>query len=237
MKAAFFDVDETLICLKSMVSFQENYYASPDVQERADKEPFPSFEDFMAYFRKLSATVPREDLNRAYYRAFAGRCVTLVTDRCQHWFRTRSQAPDGAFWYAAGVAELQRCQRAGYRIVLVSGSFEELLQPIADALGADAIIATHLLRENGVFTGEIAGTPCIGDGKAQRVDHYAAQQGIDLGQSLAVGDHHSDIPMLATTGRALYVPGNPELEDAARAANWQPLLTSVEGPQPCAVNL
>lgn len=237
MKAAFFDVDETLIRLKSMVSFQEYYFSQASAQNWLADEPFSTLEAFMAHFRELTETAPREELNRTYYRSFAKRPVDRVTKCCREWFQARLRDSAVPFWYEPGVEELRRCQRNGYRIVLVSGSFNELLAPIAADLDVDDVIATHIIREGNVFTGNIAGTPCIGEGKAARIQDYAWRHRIDLARSLAVGDHHSDIPMLESTGSACYVPGDTVLEKAAEASGWRPLGTTPNGQQPLSVNL
>lgn len=237
MKAAFFDVDETLIRLKSMVSFQQYYFSRASAQGWPMDEPFSTFEAFMAHFRQLSETVPRENLNRAYYQSFAGRPVDRITRCGQEWFQARLQDTAVPLWHEPGVAELRRCQRSGYRIVLVSGSFNELLAPIATDLKVDGVIATHIVREGNVFTGEITGTPCIGEGKAARIQDYALRHRIDLARSLAVGDHQSDIPMLESTGSACYVPGDTVLEKAAEASGWRPLSATSNGQQPLPVNL
>ena len=109
----------------------------------------------------------------------------------------------------------------GAKLVLVTGSFSELVEPIARELFAHHAITAPLERQGGVFTGRLLASPTIGPGKAQAVERYAREAGVPLARCFALGDDVSDIPFLELAGR-VGVPsdGDPELVASAKARGW-----------------
>jgi phosphoserine phosphatase len=96
----------------------------------------------------------------------------------------------------------------------VSGSFHELLRPLARDLRADHVIATQLLRDRqGRFTGEVV-EPMVGPAKARAVLVDAHKHGIALADSYAYGDHESDFDYLGLVGNPVLVQG--------AAMGWRP---------------
>ncbi|RDI68231.1 HAD superfamily hydrolase (TIGR01490 family) [Nocardia pseudobrasiliensis] len=88
--------------------------------------------------------------------------------------------------------------------MLVSGSFEPALRPIAELIGADDILCTRLEVDNGRYTGQVTST-MVGDDKSTALRRYAAHTGIDLAHCTAFGDHHSDTAMFDLVGHPVIV--------------------------------
>ncbi|GLQ30410.1 HAD family hydrolase [Litoribrevibacter albus] len=216
----FFDVDETLITVKSMLSFQSFYYQFLKDKGLEPEEGFIRFEDFKQSFELLSRTLPREEVNRAYYRSFEGRSVELVEAACEAWFEWAQTEYGNDLWQPDGMDLLRDYQQQGSRIFLVSGSFKELLAPLAQQLGVTGVIATELVRNGDNYTGDIIGQPCIGEGKASRIREYCEAREVSLSDCCAVGDHISDSAMLEVVGRGHVIAGNAELEALALERQW-----------------
>jgi HAD superfamily hydrolase (TIGR01490 family) len=212
--AAFFDVDETLIAVKSMFDFLD-FYLGNRVSEhdtgRASR---------VAAFRAAARDrrVPREEVNRVYYRIYAGERADTLAELGRTWFRTRRREP--GFVLAPVVAALVRHRLAGHRVVLVSGSMPACLDPLADALGADDVLCTRpVVDDAGLLTGGIVAS-LIGEGKRLAVRALAAERGLSLPLSFGYADHTSDLPMLTLLGHPVVVGAEPALVAHAERHGW-----------------
>jgi HAD superfamily hydrolase (TIGR01490 family) len=201
----FCDVDETLIRHKSMLDFLSYYFAEPHGVRST-----PVGDNCLAELITLQRqAAPRSELNRAYYRAYAGQAVTDVDEEAAHWYATRSSQPD--FFITSTWQALAQHRHAGAELVLVSGSFAALLAPLARAVSAAAVLCTHMLTQAGKYTGQID-QPMIGEQKAAAVRALLATRPlVDPARCWAYGDDASDIPMLACVGQPVAVGCNPEL--------------------------
>jgi phosphoserine phosphatase len=107
-------------------------------------------------------------------------------------------------------------RRAGAATALVSGGFAIFAERIAAELGFDHVVANHL----DLAAGRIAGTvrPPIVDGATKRrtLLDLAAEHGIPLSQTMAVGDGANDIPMLTAAGAGIAFHAKPAVAAQAR---------------------
>lgn len=213
-RIAFFDVDETLISVKSMFRFLRFFL-------HARGFPPDKYESIANELSQLAAAgVPREETNRQYYRTFASESVDSLRQLGEDWFR--SEMSSSSFFHAPVLAELQQHRQRGDLIVLVSGSFRPCLEPIAREVGADRIECTEPVVADGAYTGEVV-TPVIGKGKAEAVTRVMAEAGADPSSCTAYGDHISDLPMLTQVGVPVVVGEDPLLTAHATSAGWRRL--------------
>lgn len=209
--AAFFDVDETIIRGKSMFDFFAFYL-------RARGEGEETYRRLTGGLSALAAGgASREEVNRAYYRLYAGESRRTLELLGAHWFA--ESCGDSAFWLAATVEEHRRLRAQGTFTVLVSGSFFACLDPIAAFLGASDVLGAPLEIEDGRLTGEVT-RPMIGAGKAQAAREWLASRGLKADRCTAYGDHLSDMPLLELVGRPVVVGGHPELVQTAALRGW-----------------
>lgn len=119
--------------------------------------------------------------------------------------------------FMPGAATLIRTMAAhGAKCALVSGGFTCFADPIARRLGFDTVVANELVIEGGKLTGEIR-QPIVGaDGKAQALARLAAENGLDLAETLAVGDGANDLVMVRAAGLGVAFRAKPILAAAAR---------------------
>ncbi|MFF4957324.1 HAD family hydrolase [Streptomyces sp. NPDC001222] len=214
VRIAFFDVDETLIDVKSMFSFLEFHLADPD-RYRAAAD---------ALTRAARAGVPREETNRAYYRNYAGMERAAVAESGRRWFAGERRR--AGFFHREAVGELRRLQAEGHRVALVSGSFRACLDPIAEHLGADHVLCSEPEVVAGRYTGEVLST-VIGEGKAAAARALMDRSGARPEACVAYGDHASDLPLLACVGRAGVVGDDPVLVEHADRLGWTRLPSAV----------
>jgi HAD superfamily hydrolase (TIGR01490 family) len=112
---------------------------------------------------------------------------------------------------------------AGRDVVIVSSSGEEVVGPIGAMVGADHVIATRMVVEDGKYTGEIE-QYAYGPEKALAIVRLAEERGYDLAGSYAYSDSATDIPMLELVGHPFAVNADRALRKVANEREW-PLLT------------
>jgi phosphoserine phosphatase len=115
-----------------------------------------------------------------------------------------------------GVPELiAGVHAAGGRVAVVSGGFHEVLDPVAEALGLDYWRANRLEVVDGLLTGGLTGTVIDAEGKASTLREWAADFGVPLSQTVAVGDGANDLPMMAIAGLAVGFDAKAPVRDLA----------------------
>jgi HAD superfamily hydrolase (TIGR01490 family) len=208
---AFFDVDETLITSKSMLRLLGLHFEALG-RSQADCERA------LAGLRALSASgASRDDVQRAYFRLFAGHDASAVGQLGLRWFH--DELARGCLFHQPVLRVLRRHAVIGDLIILVSGSFGACLDPIARYLGADGVLCSRPAVRDGRYTGTIA-VPMVGSTKAAAVRAEAAARGIDLAASFAYGDHVSDLPVLSLVGNPVVVGDDRVLAAHAAEKGW-----------------
>jgi phosphoserine phosphatase len=115
----------------------------------------------------------------------------------------------------------------GFRCGIVSGGFTQLTDRLAADLGLDYAAANTLEIAGGKLTGRLAG-PVIGRaGKAVALRQFAAQAGVPLSQTVAVGDGANDLDMIAAAGLGIAFNAKQAVRDAADASVSVPYLDTV----------
>ena len=221
MRFAFFDVDGTLISVKSMFSFQEYYYSQWQRTVENDKFWSRNWDDFIQDMENLSELhAPREEINQRYYEYFEGRRPSDVRACAEAWFLDR-RTSGGDFYVSAMTKQLHLQRRRGLVPAFVSGSLPEILAPLSRELMVSHIIATNLeVSSQGFYTGAIIQPQTIGLGKAKAIGRFLAQRSADPAACHAYGDDISDVPMLDAVGHPHAVIGDPSLATHARERGW-----------------
>jgi phosphoserine phosphatase len=76
-------------------------------------------------------------------------------------------------------------------------------------------------RENGRYTGEVAGTPSFREGKVQRLLDWLQGTGAELAGSTFYSDSHNDIPLLERVDYPVAVDPDEHLRRHARDRGWR----------------
>ncbi|MGK5533022.1 HAD family hydrolase [Streptomyces sp. URMC 129] len=220
-RAAFFDVDETLLNVKSMFHFLRYWMARHG-------DDGSGHDAVMAEVRaQAESGVPRTEINRRYYRRFAGVDHGELTRAGRAWYAEYSAGRTAVVVSAWAAAS--RHKGAGDTVVLVSGSFRGLLEPMAEDLGADVILCSEpIVGPDGRLTGEIE-RPMIGENKAAAVRATMADLGLAPDDCTCYGDHSSDLDMLMAVGNPVVVGADPVLIGQAQSLDW-PVLPATPGP-------
>ena len=106
-------------------------------------------------------------------------------------------------------------QSAGGRVGVVSGGFHEVVDPIAERLGLNYWRANRLEVVDGHLTGSLTGPVIDAEAKASTLREWAADFGVPLSHTIAVGDGANDLPMMAITGLAVGFDAKAPVRDEA----------------------
>ena len=119
------------------------------------------------------------------------------------------------------LAELRRAKEQGYHTVLLSGTYETLMQHVGAIIGIDTAIGTALHYKNGTVDVERELDVVCGDDKAERLNAAFAGQSVDWAESIAYADSYSDLPVLRRVGHPVAVCPDPELAALLPQPGWR----------------
>ncbi len=122
---------------------------------------------------------------------------------------------------------LRTLHRLGYVPAVVSGGFVEVLAPLLAELHVDYLAANRLEIVDGKLTGRLAAPIVDRAGKARALERFAAEVGVPLAQTVAVGDGANDIDMISVAGLGIAFNAKPVVREHADAALSVPYLDAV----------
>jgi len=108
---------------------------------------------------------------------------------------------------------IDRLREAGHTVAIFTGGFERGVAHALDDAGTevDHIVANALPIEDGELTGEVTG-PLIEGTKDDQLEALAGDLGVDMDETVAVGDGANDLPMLEVAGLAVGFEPKPAVE-------------------------
>ncbi|MCZ7413545.1 MULTISPECIES: phosphoserine phosphatase SerB [unclassified Streptomyces] len=115
----------------------------------------------------------------------------------------------------------------GYQVGVVSGGFTQVTDALKDHLGLDFASANTLEIVDGKLTGRVTGEIVDRAGKARLLRRFAAEAGVPLAQTVAVGDGANDLDMLNAAGLGVAFNAKPMVREAAHTAVNVPFLDTV----------
>jgi HAD superfamily hydrolase (TIGR01490 family) len=119
-----------------------------------------------------------------------------------------------------------RHRASGHLLVLTTAASSFLTRPIAREFGFENLIATEPEIRGGRFTGRVAGTPNMREGKIARLEAWLAERDDTLAryrQSWFYSDSRNDIPLLSRVTHPVAVNPDPTLAALAREKGWPTL--------------
>ncbi|MFE1782971.1 phosphoserine phosphatase SerB [Streptomyces sp. NPDC059506] len=118
-------------------------------------------------------------------------------------------------------------KRLGYQVGVVSGGFTQVTDDLCERLGLDFASANTLEIVDGRLTGRVTGAVVDRAGKARLLRQFAAEAGVPLSQTVAVGDGANDLDMLNAAGLGVAFNAKPLVREAADTAVNVPFLDTV----------
>lgn len=212
--AAFFDVDGTIVSTTIV-----HYY----VQFRSHLLP-PFLRPFWLAWFALKVVyyffldkVSRTRFNQVFYRNYRGLQAECVKQLAGEQFETYVRSK----LFPAALDRIREHQKRGDLVVLVTGSLDFIIQPLADYLQADAALTVQLEEAHGKFTGELTTLPLSEAEKVRTIQAFVEQHNVDLAVSYAYGDSRADLPMLECVGNPIVVNPSKGLREVAIESGWE----------------
>ncbi len=214
MRAAFFDLDKTVIAKASIAAFGRPLYQGGLINRRLIVRAVVS----QIVYLHLGASEQKLDRMRE-------SLLTLTKGWDQQQIReiVREALEETVepIIYAEALDLIEAHRAAGHKVYLVSASPEEIVEPLAEHLGVDGCIATRAVVDGeGRYAGEMD-FYSYGQFKAEAMTELAEAEGIDLTESWAYSDSYTDLPMLEAVGHPVAVNPDRVLAKTAREREWE----------------
>lgn len=137
------------------------------------------------------------------------------------------EVADGLELTAGARTTIRTLRRLGFYCGVVSGGFTQVIDGLAHELQLDFVAANTLEIVDGLLTGRVVGEVVDRAAKAVALRRFAAQAGVPLEQTVAVGDGANDIDMLAAAGLGIAFNAKPAVREVADTAISHPYLDAV----------
>lgn len=106
----------------------------------------------------------------------------------------------------------------GFKTAILSGGFTYFGHYLQKELGIDYVYANQLEIKDGALTGNYLGEIVNGEKKAEYLKEIAQKEGIDISQTIAVGDGANDLPMLNLAGLGIAFHAKPTVKENAESS-------------------
>lgn len=192
-RIAFFDFDGTITTKDTFLEILKHRFGAPKFYLGfLINSPF-----IVAW--KLGV-ISNQRAKESVMRFFFGKQpVATFNESCQAFAREAMPA----LVRKKALKEIQQLQKAGAKVVIVSASPENWLQPWCEELKTD-LLATRLETRQERITGKIAGLNCHGEEKVRRIREVYNLA--DYDEVYCYGDTKGDKPMLSLATFAFYQP-------------------------------
>lgn len=187
-----FDMDSTLIQTEVIDELAERAGVGPQVREITERAMRGEL-DFTESFRERVALLKGLD-------------VSVMQEVAESLPMTE------------GVERLMKVLKlVGFKIAILSGGFTFFGNYLKQKFGVDYVYANELeVGEDGKLTGRYLGDVVDGKRKAELLRLIAQVEGLDLRQTVAVGDGANDLPMLGLAGLGIAFHAKPKVKASAK---------------------
>jgi len=208
---AAFDLENTLIASNVVASYAWMATRRLDGADRARfiAQALRSAPGWLSQDRK-----DRSDFLRFFYRVYDGASVHQLEEDSAEMFSALLLAKS----FPGAIRRVREHRRLGHRTVLITGALDLVVAPLAPLF--DDIISASISQVDGIYNGELTGTPPTGETRAQALMDYADAHGLDLAETVAYADSTSDLPMLEVAGFPVAVNPETRLAALARKRGW-----------------
>jgi len=213
-RAAFFDVDNTLIRGSTLYflgrgMYQRGYFSKRDISRFV-----------LANLRfRLTGKENKEEIARYQKSAtdFIGGHSVKDTEAIAQEIYDEFVSP--ALWQ--GTIDIAQKHLANNEEVwLVTAAPEDMAVLIAQRLGFTGALGSRAEIKDGSYTGAILGALLHGKEKVNAVTELALNSGINLEESYAYSDSHNDLPLLQCVGHPSAINPDAILSLRAMAEGW-----------------
>lgn len=110
---------------------------------------------------------------------------------------------------------IETLHKQGHKVGVVSGGFLDVVEPILKDLKIDFYQANKLEIVNGKLTGKTEGVVIDRVAKLKSLHEFAKIEGVELAQTVAIGDGANDLDMIEAAGLGIAFNAKPKVAAAA----------------------
>ena len=211
---ALFDLDHTLLTLDSDEAWVE-FLIEEGILDRAEFER--ANHELVARYRAGEAT--SVEFTHFYMSTLVGRDPALL----EVWHAKYLARKIRPAISAAARELLAKHGAAGHLMIMTTATGRFIVAPIARELGLENVIATEPEMEEGRYTGRVAGTPNMREGKVTRLEAWLGEREMaldDFRESWFYSDSVNDLPLLSRVTHPVAVNADPPLAKLACERGW-----------------
>lgn len=210
MRAAFFDMDRTILTQNSGASWLRFQFKNGELGL--------GYMIRAAYWQLLyrMALLDMESLATRLVADIEGELESDMLAKCKLWLDDEL----ASLISPAAVAQIRAHRDAGDLVVMITGASQFAARPIAELVGIEHVLCSRLEVVDGVFTGKLA-CMCFGAHKVGLAEGFASDHGVDLPQSIFYTDSYNDLPMLERVGEGVAVNADARLLRQAKKRGWR----------------
>jgi len=213
-RAAFFDVDNTLIRGSTIYflgrgMYQRGYFTKKDISRFV-----------LANLRfRLTGKEKKEEIQRFQDAAtdfIGGHNVADIQAIAEEIY---DEFVSPALWQ--GTIEIAQSHIAnGHEVYLVTAAPEDMATLIAKRLGLTGALGSKAEIKNQIYTGNMNGPLLHGKEKAVAIIELAKNNGLNLKECFAYSDSNNDLPLLQSVGHPSVINPDALLGLRAMAEGW-----------------
>ncbi len=204
--AAIFDVDGTILPGDSMeVRFVKFLWKYGELRPR----------DFFRLFKGVFQTNGQSIFfaNKAYLKNKNLERFQILARDCFEQTIKPNLLP-------RAIERMQWHQEQGHCVVLLSGSLELLVEPLAHHVQACSHLGAKLQSEGKILLGKIAGEHPYDEAKVSTFQALNQFRKFDLSRSFAYGNHYTDRHLLSIVGNPVATNPDRKLRTIANENGW-----------------
>jgi HAD superfamily hydrolase (TIGR01490 family) len=213
MRLALFDLDHTLIPFDSGMAWLRFLVARGHLPAHTEAD----------YLAECQRYVDGQTDVHALHRALLGPLREVPRASLEGWLGAFEADLAGSLPPPSRDL-VERHREAGDRCVLITATTRFIAERYAAALGIGEVLASEALADShGRLTGRIAGLPCVGIHKLQKLKGWLQLQSLSLAdfeRSHFYSDAASDLPLLEAVSHPVAVRPDARLLAHARAQGW-----------------
>lgn len=213
-RAAFFDVDNTLIRGSTLYflgrgMYQRGFFSKTDISRFV-----------LANLRfRLTGKENPEEIKRwqdAAIDFIGGHNVKDIAAMGQEVY---DEYVSPALWQ--GTIDIAQTHLShDEEVWLVTAAPEDMANLISERLGFTGALGSKAESKDGTYTGQMLGNLLHGKEKAIAIKELARQRGFDLGDCYAYSDSHNDLPLLLAVGHPSVINPDAILRIRALREGW-----------------
>ena len=213
-RAAFFDVDNTLVRGSTLYflgrgMYQRGYFTKADISRFV-----------VANLRFRMTGTEKQDVIDRFQKAatdFVGG--HKVSDILALGEEIYDEYVSPKLWERTCEIAREHLAR-GEDVWLVTAAPQDMANIIAQRLGLTGAIGSKVVKDNGIYTGELDGKLLHGSEKAVAIRDLAQERGYDLQECYSYSDSHNDLPLLTAVGYPSAINPDAILRIKALAEGW-----------------